>query len=245
MVERDAFLIAWAHRLETRPIAAASVPDPDVATIAGLYARRGVRIDVHLLPTDCTAVVAMAVGWSAGEPAVVVGSGCLAGIRCAPPALQCWRSGRYGPPCVPGCAILRCWPAATNWSPTRRWWPISTITTCCTPTARPPSVPWRICAPRTDRVGNSAPTGPQLGRPGRVVGRDRRRCAVVDVTPDDVAALGVRVVRSIVPGFQPIHFGADQARLGHRRLFSAPHRWGLRERPAGPADLNPDPHPLA
>ena len=68
---------------------------------------------------------------------------------------------------------------------------------------------------------------------------------VADVTPPDVAALGVRVVRGIVPGFQPIHFGADQARLGHPRLFTAPHRWGLRDRPAERADLNPDPHPLA
>ena len=65
------------------------------------------------------------------------------------------------------------------------------------------------------------------------------------VTPPDVAALGVRVVRGLLPGFQPIHFGADQARLGHARLFTAPHRWGLRERPAERADLNPDPHPLA
>ena len=46
---------------------------------------------------------------------------------------------------------------------------------------------------------------------------------IVDVTPDDVADLGVRVVRGIVPGFQPIHFGADQARLGHQRLFTARH----------------------
>ena len=68
---------------------------------------------------------------------------------------------------------------------------------------------------------------------------------IVDVTPDDVADLGVRVVRGIVPGFQPIHFGADQARLGHQRLFTAPHRWGWRDRVATRTDLNPDPHPLA
>ena len=62
---------------------------------------------------------------------------------------------------------------------------------------------------------------------------------------DDVADLGVRVVRGIMPGFQPIHFGADQARLGHQRLFTAPHRWGWRDRVATRTDLNPDPHPLA
>jgi len=68
---------------------------------------------------------------------------------------------------------------------------------------------------------------------------------IVDVTPDDIAELGVRVVRGILPGFQPIHFGADQARLGHPRLFTAPQRWALRDAVAQRGDLNPDPHPLA
>jgi ribosomal protein S12 methylthiotransferase accessory factor YcaO len=67
----------------------------------------------------------------------------------------------------------------------------------------------------------------------------------LDVTTPDVAALGVKVARGIVPGFQPIHFGADQARLGHPRLLRMPSQQGLRRSPATRADLNLDPHPLA
>jgi ribosomal protein S12 methylthiotransferase accessory factor len=67
----------------------------------------------------------------------------------------------------------------------------------------------------------------------------------VDLTPPDVASLGVRVVRAVVPGFVPIWFGADQARLGGRRLLELPSRLGLRPRPARLDELNLDPHPLA
>ena len=67
----------------------------------------------------------------------------------------------------------------------------------------------------------------------------------VDVTTDDIAPLGVRVARGIIAGFQPIHFGADQFRLGHPRLRTMPHRLGLRPRPAELDELNLAPHPVA
>ena len=60
-----------------------------------------------------------------------------------------------------------------------------------------------------------------------------------------LARLGLFTARVIVPGFQPIHFGWKETRLGGTRLFDLAHRLGLRSRPATPADLNDDPHPLA
>jgi ribosomal protein S12 methylthiotransferase accessory factor len=67
----------------------------------------------------------------------------------------------------------------------------------------------------------------------------------VDVTPDDVAALGVRVVRAIVPGFQPIHFGAREARLGGTRLRQAPALFGIGRAASDLNELNLFPHPLS
>jgi thiazole/oxazole-forming peptide maturase SagD family component len=67
----------------------------------------------------------------------------------------------------------------------------------------------------------------------------------VDVTTPDVADLGVRVACGIVPGFQPIHFGANEMRLGGERLFTLPATLGLRPGPARRADLNLAPHPLS
>ena len=71
------------------------------------------------------------------------------------------------------------------------------------------------------------------------------RVAYADITAPDIAPLGPRVVRVVLTGFQPIHFGYGAGRFGGSRLFEAPVRWGLRDAPIREADLNPCPHPLA
>ncbi len=244
VIERDAFCIAWAHRLATTPYDATSLPDADAAAVAELYRRRGVRIDVHLLPTDGTALVAMAVGWG-DDPAAVVGLGAsqdpLRAARSAVlevgqvrPAL---RARLQDPAVREQRAILVADPSRVveledhdllYSDPVAATAGMAHLRTI-------PSRPW-VTPPARGRNLDDLVTS-LVAVAGDVL--------IVDVTPADVAALGVRVVRAIVPGFQPIHFGADQARLGHPRLFTAPHRWGWRSRPANRDDLNPDPHPLA
>jgi ribosomal protein S12 methylthiotransferase accessory factor len=71
------------------------------------------------------------------------------------------------------------------------------------------------------------------------------RVAYVDLTAPEIAPLGPRVVRCFVTGFQPIHFGHGEGRLGGRRLYEAPVRWGLHRHALAEPDLNPCPHPLA
>ena len=71
------------------------------------------------------------------------------------------------------------------------------------------------------------------------------RAAYADITTPDVAEAGYRVVRAIATGLQPIHFGWGQARLGGRRLYDAPMRWGFAGGPSTPETLNDCPHPLA
>ncbi len=244
VIERDAFCIAWAHRLVTQPYDATTVPDAAAAAVAALYRRRGVRIDVHLLPTDGTAFVAMAVGWG-DDPAAVVGLGAsqdpLRAARSAVlevgqvrPALR----GRLQDPEV------RRRRAELAEDPSR----VAELEDHDLLYSDP-----AVAAERMAHLRASEPrawtTPPVRGRGlDDLVGSLAAVAGdvlIVDVTPADVAAFGVRVARGIVPGYQPIHFGADQARLGHPRLFTAPHRWGLRDRPATRADLNPDPHPLA
>ncbi len=245
VIERDAFLIAWAHRLRTEPFAATTLPDPDAAAVAELYARRGVRIDVHLLPTDGTAFVAMAVGWSDGEPAAVVGLGASQDpLRAARSAVMevgqvrpALRARLADPEMLNRRAELVADPTlvAELEDHDLLYSDASAAARAMRHLRTAEPVAWRSPPQRgrslADLVQSLAPvTGDVL---------------IVDVTPDDVAQLGVRVVRGIIPGYQPIHFGADQARLGHDRLFTAPHRWGLQDRPAGRTDLNSDPHPLA
>ncbi|MFT4226174.1 TOMM precursor leader peptide-binding protein [Micropruina sp.] len=244
VIERDAFCLAWAHRLATQPYAATSLPDADAAAVAELYRRRGVRIEVHLLPTDGTAFVAMAIGWGE-EPAAVVGLGAsqdpLRAARSAVlevgqvrPALR----GRLRDPEV----RERRARLVENPALVAELEDHDLLYSDATAAAE------RMVHLRTSEAVDwvTPPTrGHGLDDLVASLAAVAGDVLIVDVTPADVAALGVRVVKGIVPSFQPIHFGADQARLGHSRLFDAPHRWGLRDRPADRADLNPDPHPLA
>jgi ribosomal protein S12 methylthiotransferase accessory factor len=67
----------------------------------------------------------------------------------------------------------------------------------------------------------------------------------VDVTTPDIAPLGLWVVRTIVTGLQPIHFGQGEERMGGRRIFELPMKLGCSPRLLTQDDINPCPHPLA
>jgi ribosomal protein S12 methylthiotransferase accessory factor len=71
------------------------------------------------------------------------------------------------------------------------------------------------------------------------------RPAYVELTTPDLVEYGVHVVRVIVPGLQPVHFGHGQERLGGERLYNLPHQLGLADHARTEKDLNPCPHPLA
>ncbi|MDB5945940.1 MAG: hypothetical protein JWQ33_966, partial [Ramlibacter sp.] len=84
-----------------------------------------------------------------------------------------------------------------------------------------------------------------LDRCARSLAGNGHRVAYVDLTLPDVGACGIRVVRAVATGLQPIHFGHGQERLGGRRLFELPARLGLAAGPTRVEELNPCPHPLA
>jgi ribosomal protein S12 methylthiotransferase accessory factor len=65
---------------------------------------------------------------------------------------------------------------------------------------------------------------------------------VADLTTPDVAGLGFKVVKVLIPGMHPIDFGYWR-HLGGRRLYETPARLGYRAA-YGPNDLNLFPHPF-
>jgi len=67
----------------------------------------------------------------------------------------------------------------------------------------------------------------------------------VDLAPGDVASLGVKVVKVLVPELVPLTADHRYPSLGHRRIFEVPVRLGYRSTPHRLADLNPHPHPFA
>ncbi|WP_152189447.1 TOMM precursor leader peptide-binding protein [Georgenia satyanarayanai] len=245
VVERDAFLIAWAHRLPGRRSPAASVPDDAVQRVAAGYARRGVSIDVHRLPTDTDVTVAMAVGWSEEAPAVVVGlgadldpvvaaRGAVLEVGQVRPAL---RARLRRPGTAARLRELVADPARVTELEDHDllYADPATAAAGLGYLREVPSVPW------------DAPTPPDTGLAALVASLASVAGEVlyVDTTPPDVAALGVRVARGIVPGFQPIHFGAAENRLGGERLYRVPADLGLAPTVATRDDLNLAPHPLA
>lgn len=62
----------------------------------------------------------------------------------------------------------------------------------------------------------------------------------VDITPADLASIGIHAVKVIVPGLQPLHVGYGTEHRDDRRLKEVAAHWGL----AWPRPLNQDPHPF-
>jgi ribosomal protein S12 methylthiotransferase accessory factor len=246
VIERDAFAIAWSHRLPGRCVAAADVPDQQVRAIAASYARRGVELVVHLLPADTSATVVLAVAWSDRAPAAVIGvaaalepvAAARAAVLEAAQVRPLLRSRLRLPAVRTRMAELAATPSkvATLDDHDLVYADPGAATTGmrflreCTPSPWP-DLPMNAQGNLRSLIRSLAEVAPDV--------------LAVDVTPPDVAGLGVRVVRGLVPGFVPIWFGAKQARLGGSRLLEMPARIGLRPGPTRLDELNLAPHPLA
>jgi bacteriocin biosynthesis cyclodehydratase domain-containing protein len=250
VIERDAFAIAWSHRLPGRCVAAADVPDEQTRAIAATHARRGVEFVVHLLPTDTSAAVVLAVAWSHRAPAAVIGLAAalepVAAARSAVLEVTQVRPLLRSRLRQPG---VRARMAELAAAPSK----VATLDDHDLVYADPaaaaagmrflrdaPQESWPDPAPSLIAQGNNS-----LASLTRSLAEVAPDVLAVDVTPPDVVSLGVRVVRGVVPGFVPIWFGADQARLGGSRLLEMPSRIGLRPGPVRLDELNLDPHPLA
>jgi thiazole/oxazole-forming peptide maturase SagD family component len=84
--------------------------------------------------------------------------------------------------------------------------------------------------------------GDQLAEAVDIMRRHKMEVIAVDLTTPEVAETGIRVVRAVIPGLQPIGFGKHAARLGGQRVYRAPWRMGYRTAPPEEHELNMDPH---
>jgi ribosomal protein S12 methylthiotransferase accessory factor len=66
----------------------------------------------------------------------------------------------------------------------------------------------------------------------------------VDLTTREVAEVGFRVVRIIVPGLHPLHGNHHYPFLGGNRLYQLPRTLGYAEHDTSEDSLNPWPHPF-
>ncbi len=250
VLERDAFMIGWLRRRPGVKVDADTARDPTLIDLARAYGRRGVELHLVLLETDHSVFVCAAFGVDSNSatdrPAVVVGLGADLDWRAAArraalevgqvrPAL---RARLRNPDTRRRLAELLADPmqVADLEDHDLLYADVSQLHHLGHWLDSPSGDPEP--GPRTD---DAAMTLESIARELAASGTD---IVYVNLTPADLESLGVSVVRVHVPGFQPIHFGAYEARLGGDRVWTYGGRRGAAvERDL--ATLNLQPHPLA
>lgn len=236
LIERDAFMIHWLHQISP-PLFDRSQLRGKVAAMVERIEEQGYRVVLADITTDLSVPVVLALGFHElrKRPALLVGAGAsLDGATAlrravrelyaaATGILENWELGR---PIDPDEVVdLRDHSRAYEHPD---WLPKASFLWSGPMTSEPPAF-----------SAEPSPSGlqslvEQLGRKGHdVIG--------VDITTPEVARCGIRVVRAIVPGLQPLAFGA-RIRLGGRRLYEAPLRMDQRRPVLTEADLNQAPH---
>jgi ribosomal protein S12 methylthiotransferase accessory factor len=250
VLERDAFLITWMNRLPTWRVVPSGHPDADLVELCAAYRRHDVDLQLYRLPTDnpCHVFMALAVerGDAAG-PAVTVGLGAdLAAARAARKALleacqvrpvmrlrmrSAESQSRIGQLLADPHLVTTLEDHALLYADSRARGAFDFLWD-----HQPTTFDWTV----TD-VEDGAHLW-RLAEHFRSRGGD---ALAIDVTPPDMARLGLHTARVVVPGFQPLHHGWNGTRLAGRRLADVPHRLGLVDEPTTLERRNDDPHPLA
>jgi bacteriocin biosynthesis cyclodehydratase domain-containing protein len=248
VMERDALMITWFARLPTRRVDPLTHPDEVIRDLCKAYWRRGVEIALWRLPTDHPCAVFLAMGIQQADkqgPAVVAGFGAdLSPAAAARKAIlevgqirPAYRRSLRRPDVLQRLAELVQDPQS-----------VATMhdhgLLYCSPAMRP------ALAFLLDRLPEPPDWDPlDPGNPGMQLEQlvafcraSRRDFIYYNMTPPDLAQLGLAATRVIIPGFQPIAFGAQEPRLGGTRLYELPQQLGLAPARLTPEDLNPYPH---
>ena len=247
VMERDAMLIAWMNRLP-----AIEVQCDDASTVEGRvvrhYAHFGVTVRAFLMPSDLPAATVMAISFEddPARPANVVGLGCHPDPRIA------LRKALF--------ELCQARPAEASRFQSKppkgrldRYEDVHTLddhSAFISQMERREEFAflWQSGArKRIDELPNPSMGDVEndLDRCVRELAAKGHRAAIVELTTPDLVDYGIHVVRAVVPGLQPVHFGHGEERLGGERLFALPMQLGFAASVRNENDLNPCPHPLA
>jgi ribosomal protein S12 methylthiotransferase accessory factor len=247
LAERDGFLVYWMNRL---PAPELQLPkdDPMISAITAHYRRFDVETRIFNITTDLPmcAMMAVTLDRSGNGPAAVFALGCnLDPRRAVIKSLFEMCQVRPG--------VARSAEASAGSKPISRYEDIQTLEDHSGYFANLTQMheidfllaggPKNKLDDLPNRSLGSAEADLQVCVTGLAAAG--HRAVFAELTTDDLLDYPIRVVRTIVPGLQPMHFGFGQQRLGGRRLFEIPHRLGYAAAPRREADLNPCPHPLA
>jgi ribosomal protein S12 methylthiotransferase accessory factor len=251
VLERDAFMLTWLNSLPCRRISTWDHPQVEVVQLCEAHRRRGVDIQLYMLTTDhpCHVFAALAVQReNVDGPTVLVGLGAdLDPIRAARQAILEVAQVR------PVYRQLMRHPAIR-----KRMEELSADPHLVTSLDDHALLYAGGKFSRAFDFMFSSPQYPFDWQPLSLQSSADKLRLLIDffsskgwdliyynLTPPDMAALGLHTARAIIPDFQPIDFGWKERRLGGERLYEFPHQVGLASRRIARTELNDLTHPLA
>lgn len=251
VVERDAFTACWLHR-KTGP--RIRVDDPEIAeTMRSAFYVDHPRVDFRIfdITLDIPIPSVFAVMRRPSEFGDVL---CVSSVtRLSPREVLCKALREVGQ----GLPYLRFLQhQLRDWQPAPDFSDLKTFDHHCTLYVKRPELVAEaiaFCDAVEEEVALSEipdrSTGSVLGDLETCIEMVRQagyEVIVVDITTEDVAEVGLRVVRVLIPGLLPLHGNHSFPYLGVRRLHEIPARLGW-----GPTALDPDhqgptpyPHPF-
>jgi len=247
LMERDAMLITWMNRLPAVELKFAD--DPSICgRIYRHYAHFGVNVRAFVMPTDLPSTTVMAISFEEdpARPANVVGLGCHPDPQVA--LLKALFELCQGRPAE--ASRFQTKPPQGRLNNYDDVHTLDDHSAFMSQADRRHEFAFLWQTGETKRVEDlpnwsNGGAAADLARCSAELAAKGHRPAYAELTTPDLVEYGVHVVRVIVPGLQPVHFGNGQERLGGERLFKLPQQLGFIDGVRTETDLNPCPHPLA
>jgi len=251
VIERDAFMIAWHNELACKRFDPATHPRRAVRELHEAYKRRGVELRLYQLPSDtpCSVFAGIGVQVEGSGPSVVVGLGCdFSQAEAARQALM--EVGQIRP--------------AFRQKLRKRETQERLQQLLADPSTVEQledhdllyAVPDKLSAfdflfkqPVTDFDWGDTREKSEKQKLDELISwcrQEKRDLIYCNLTPPDMQKMGLYTARVVITGFQPIHFGYKNIRLGGERLFDFPVKQGFfSQRKSSDALMSVYPHPLA
>jgi ribosomal protein S12 methylthiotransferase accessory factor len=250
VIERDALMIAWHNELPCKRISPLDHPLPDVVELFRAYERNGVELQLYQLPTDtpCFVFLAVAVQKTGNGPAVVIGLGAgFSAVKASKSALlevgqvrPAFKQRLQMPETMERLKILLEDPKKVeNLEDHNLFYGAPDYISAFDFLFKQPVIEFNW---QQEYVKEPVQQLESLLDYCRKENTDLIYC---NLTPPDMQQLGLYTAKVIIPGFQPLHFGWKNIRLGGKRLFELPKKLGLRDTITGISQINLNPHPLA
>lgn len=250
VIERDAFIIAWANQLPSLRIDPLTHPSADIRDFYNAYLRRGVELQLYKLPTDAPCHVFMGIGLQVkGDgPTITVGLGAdFDAAKAARGALlevgqvrPAFKQRLRMPQAQQRLKKLLADPNNVE--------DLEDHDLLYGVRDKIHAFDFLFNQPVVDfnwRNQEEKTPAEQLQILIDFLAGQKSDLIYYNLTPPDMQQLGLYTTKVIIPGFQPIHFGHKNIRLGGNRLFELPQKLGFRKSRVRIDELNPNPHPLA